>query len=186
MVGYDFDKTIYKGDCSTNFFFYMIFTRFYLLIFSPYFLVVFLLYGLKILNKKHFKQCMYFFIPWYKNIDKIVKKFWDKQIKKIFPYYLENKKEDDVIISAGLEFIVKEAMVRLKIKNYMATNFDTKTGKIIGNNCYGTEKVNRFREVYKTEKLEAFYSDSMSDLPMMKISEKAFLVNNNTVKQIEI
>ena len=132
MIGYDFDKTIYRGDCSTNFFFYMIFTRFYLLVFTPYFLIIFLLYGLKIIGKKKFKELMYFFTPWYKNIDKIVDKFWSKQIKKIFPYYKKQQREDDIIISAGLEFIVKRAMELLNIKNYMATKFDVKTGKIVG------------------------------------------------------
>lgn len=186
MVGYDFDKTIYKYDCSTKFFLYMIFSRFYLLVFSPYFLIVFLLYGIKIIGKKKFKELMYFFIPWYKNIDRIVKKFWDKQIKNIFPYYLAQKQDVDIIISAGLDFIVKEAMNRLGIKNYMATKFDTKTAKITGKNCYGEEKVNRFREKYPNETLDAFYSDSMSDAPMMQISKKAYLVKNTKPSEIDL
>ena len=53
MIGYDFDKTIYKKDSSTEFFFYMIFSRPYLLLFAPYFLVVFALYGMKIMAKYH-------------------------------------------------------------------------------------------------------------------------------------
>ena len=52
MVGYDFDKTIYKRDSSTDFFIYMIFSRPYLLLFLPWFLIVFALYGMKILSKK--------------------------------------------------------------------------------------------------------------------------------------
>lgn len=186
MIGYDFDKTIYKGDCSTNFFFYIVLHRPYLLLFAPYFLVVFLLYGIKILSKKKFKELMYFFIPWHKNVNKLVDKFWEKNKTKFMDYYLKQQKEDDVIISAGLRFIVEPAMKILNIKNYMATEFDVKTGKIIGENCYGKEKVNRFREVYENVTLEAFYSDSMSDLPMMQISESAYLVKNNTPKKIEV
>lgn len=186
MVGYDFDKTIYKGDCSTNFFFYMIFTRPYLLIFSPFFLIVFALYGMKVIGKKKFKELMYFFIPWHKNIDKMVSKFWVKNIKKIEKWYLDTQREDDIIISAGLEFIVRPAMELLHITNFMATNYDIKTGKILGANCYGEEKVNRFREVYKEEILEAFYSDSLSDLPMMRISKSAYLVKKSKPQQISI
>ena len=63
MKGYDFDKTIYKKDSSTEFFVYMIFSRPYLLLFAPYFLVVFALYGLKLVGKKRFKECMFFFVP---------------------------------------------------------------------------------------------------------------------------
>ena len=52
MTGYDFDKTIYKGDSSTDFFFFIILRRPYLLIFTLWFLIVLALYGMKILNKK--------------------------------------------------------------------------------------------------------------------------------------
>ena len=92
MVGYDFDKTIYKGDSSTDFFFYMIFSRPYLLLFAPYFLIVFALYGMKIVKKKRFKECMFFFIPWYSNIEKIVDKFWEKNANKIMKWYPPQKK----------------------------------------------------------------------------------------------
>ena len=186
MNGFDFDKTIYRGDCSTNFFFYMIFTRFYLLIFSPYFLVVFLLYGLHLIGKKKFKELMFFFVPWHKNIDKITAKFWKKNIKKIEKWYLDIQKDDDIIISAGLEFIVRPAIEMLGIKTLLATRYDTSTGKISGENCYNKEKVIRFREIYPNETLEAFYSDSLSDLPMMKISKKAFLVTQSKPSEIDI
>ena len=46
MIGYDFDKTIYKRDSSTDFFKYMVFSRPYLLIFTPWFLIVFMLFVL--------------------------------------------------------------------------------------------------------------------------------------------
>ena len=52
MNGYDFDKTIYKTDSSTDFFVYMILHRPYLLLFAPWFLIVLALYGMKILSKK--------------------------------------------------------------------------------------------------------------------------------------
>ena len=79
MNAYDFDKTIYKRDCSTDFFIYMVFSRPYLLLFFPWFLMVFALYGCKALSKKKTKECLFFFVPWYKNIDKIVDKFGGKK-----------------------------------------------------------------------------------------------------------
>ena len=186
MNGFDFDKTIYRGDCSTNFFFYMIFTRVYLLLFLPYFLVVFLLYGLHLIGKKNFKELMFFFIPWYKHIDKITAKFWEKNVKKIEKWYLDMQKDDDIIISAGLEFIVRPAIEMLGIKTLLATRYDTSTGKISGENCYNTEKVIRFREIYPNVTLDAFYSDSLSDLPMMEISKRAFLVTKSKPNEIYV
>ena len=87
MNGYDFDKTIYDGDSTTDFFFYVIFHRPYLLVFIPYFLLMITLYGLKIISKKRIKELLFFFIPWHKNIEKIVNKFWEKHANKIFDWY---------------------------------------------------------------------------------------------------
>ena len=187
MVGYDFDKTIYKRDSSTDFFKYMIFSRPYLLIFAPWFLIVFMLYGLKILSKKTTKECLFFFVPWYrKNIDKIVDKFWSKRANGIKEWYAKQKKEDDVIISASLGFILKPIMDTLNITNWIATNYSVKTGKIYGNNCYGEEKVVQYNKMFAGKQLDAFYSDSLSDLPMMRISKQAILVDGDNLKEINI
>ena len=187
MVGYDFDKTIYKGDSSTDFFFYMILTRPYLLLFAPYFLVVFALYGMKIVKKKRFKECMFFFVPWFHNIEKIVDKFWQRNANKIMKWYPPQKQaENDVFVSASLLFIIKPVLQMLNIKNYIATNYNVKTGKIYGKNCYGEAKVEEFKRVYPKAKLEAFYSDSLSDLPMMRLADKAYLVNGEEIKEINV
>lgn len=186
MVGYDFDKTIYKHDSSIGFFLYMVFTQSYLLLFFPWFLLVVALYGMKILSKKKTKECLFFFVPWYKNIDKIVNKFWAKNANKIQDWYSRQKRDDDIIISASPEFLLKPVMEMLSIKNFIATNFDTKTGKIIGENCYGETKKNQFESQFGKVKLEAFYSDSLSDLPMMKISDKAYLVEKGIPRLIDV
>ena len=71
------------------------------------------------------------------------------------------------------------------IKNYLATNYNVKTGKIYGKNCYGEAKVEEFKRVYPKATLEAFYSDSLSDLPMMRLADKAYLVKGEEVKEID-
>ena len=186
MKGYDFDKTIYDGDSTTDFFFYIIFHRPYLLVFVPYFLIVLSLYGLKIIGKKRIKELLFFFIPWHKNINKIVDKFWQKHANKVFDWYSFQKQPDDLIISASLDFLLEPVMKLLSIKNWMSTRFNVKTGKIFGENCYGKEKLNRFNIEYKKVELEAFYSDSMSDLPMMKVAKEAWLVKNKKPQKIDV
>ena len=186
MNAYDFDKTIYKRDSSTDFFKYMLFTRPYLLVFLPWFLIVFALYGCKAISKKTTKQCLFFYIPWYKNIDKIVNKFWAHHANGIKDWYANQKADDDVIISASLSFILKPIMDALNIKHWAATNFDTKSGKIIGENCYGEEKVIEFSKMFELDKMDSFYSDSLSDLPIMEKAKKAYLVDGNTVTEIDV
>lgn len=186
MKGYDFDKTIYDGDSSTHFFFYMVFHRPYLLVFAPYFLIMLALYAVKIISKKRIKELLFFFVPWHKNIEKIVDKFWQKNANRVFDWYCKQKKDDDIIISASLDFLLKPIMETLAIKNWMSTKYDVKTGKITGENCYGEEKLRRFNAEFENVKLDAFYSDSMSDLPMMRVADKVFLVKGKEVKEINV
>ena len=77
-------------------------------------------------------------------------------------------------------------MEMLNIKNWIATNYSIETGKISGENCYGEQKVVEFKRLYKKQKLEAFYSDSLSDLPMMKVADSAWLVEGEVVKEINV
>lgn len=186
MTAYDFDKTIYDGDSSTDFFVYMIFSRPYLLLFFPWFLLVFALYGMKILSKKKTKECLFFFVPWFSNIDKIVDKFWEKNANKIFNWYAEQKQDDDLIVSASLGFIIKPLLEMLNVTNFIATNYNVKTGKIIGENCYGKQKVIETERIYKGQKITAYYSDSLSDLPMMQYAKKGYLVQKEQVTELNL
>ena len=70
--------------------------------------------------------------------------------------------------------------------NLIATIVDKKTGKFLSYNCYGKEKVKRFKQEYKNTKIKEFYSDSLSDLPMMKIAKKAYLVKGNKIEEYKI
>lgn len=183
--GYDFDKTIYDGDCTVNFFIFMNLNRPYLLIFFPWYLILFALYGLKIVKKKKFKELLFFFVPWHKkSIRKLTEKFWAKNEKKIKKFYYEQKRDDDIVISASLKFIIEPIAEKLNFHTLIATDYDINTGKIAGNNCYGEEKVVKFRAKFGDLKLGAFYSDSLSDAPMMKISEKSYLVEKDIITDI--
>ena len=183
--GYDFDKTIYDGDCTVNFFIFMNLKRPYLLLFFPWYLILFACYGLKIVKKKKFKELLFFFVPWHKkSIRKLTEKFWKKNENKIKAWYHEQKREDDIVISASLKFIIEPIAEILRFGTLIATDYDINTGKIVGNNCYGEEKVVKFTAQFGDLKLGAFYSDSFSDSPMMKISEKSYLVDKNAITDI--
>ena len=156
--------------------------------FSTWFLreyiCLFLLRGMRVIDKKKFKEYVFFFVPWFNNIEKIVNKFWQHNANKIQDWYTLQRRDDDLIISASLSFVIKPALDMLNIKNYITTNFSIKTGKIIGDNCYGNVKQVEFERIYPKTKLEAFYSDSMSDMPMFEISQKAYLIENGMPKEI--
>ena len=112
------------------------------------------------------------------NIDEVVKAFWEENIGGIGNWYLNQKKDDDIIISASPYFLLEPVCKKLGIA-LIATPMDRKTGKILGNNCHDSEKVRRFYEEYPGAHTENFYSDSLSDSPMAEIADKAFMVTKH-------
>ncbi len=176
MNGFDFDKTIYKKDSSIEFYLFIIrrhpYLVFHLFIFSIYYV----LYLLKIKKKKETKEKMFSIVKYIKNIDAEVDDFWcNKHLEK---WYLNMHKENDLVISASPLFLLKRFLNTNGIKNIIATNIDKKTGKIIGENCYGMEKVNSFKKAYNKKKLNIFYTDSKSDECMELVSKKVVIIKN--------
>ena len=58
----------------------------------------------------------------------------------------------------------------------IASPMDKHTAKMHGKNCFGEEKVRRFYEAHPGAVTEAFYSDSLSDAPMARIAQRAYLI----------
>ena len=180
MNAYDFDKTIYDGDCTVDFYFYCL--KHYPCIYAeiPKVLWFGLLFKLGVIEKKRFKSIFFKFATLIPDLNGAVKSFWDINKEKIKDFYIKNQQESDFIISASPTFILETICKMLGIKNLIATEVDLKTGNIIGENCYGEEKVKRFyAEGGDVNSIDEFYSDSYSDSPLAKISKKAYLVKGN-------
>ena len=177
MNVYDFDKTIYDGDSTVDFYFYCL--KKYPVIYKkiPEVLWHGVLFKLGIVKKREFKSRFFKFATLLPDLNGAVADFWSINKNKIKKFYMKNQREDDVIISASPTFILDEICSILNIKYLYATNVDLHTGKIIGENCYGEEKVKRFYEAgFNEGSIDEFYSDSLSDSPLADISKKAFIV----------
>ncbi|HAT89242.1 MAG TPA: phosphoserine phosphatase [Roseburia sp.] len=181
MNVYDFDKTIYKKDCSIQFYLFAI-KKNPQIIFKCLFkqILAIIEYKRDKIDKKEMKKIYFCFLK-YINTKEMLEEFIEKEIKNINGWYLEQKKKDDVIISASPEFLVKAFMGKLGITSVIASKVDIETGEFYGENCYGEEKVVRFQKMYGMTRVEKFYTDSVSDLPMAKRAEKAYLVRNGKV-----
>lgn len=180
MNVYDFDKTIYAGNSTLNFYFYCLRKNPKIVIYIPRQIEAAMNYKLRKIDKTQFKAEFYSFFNKLDNMEDIVKEFWDKNEHKIKKWYVEVQKEDDVIISASPYFLLEEICRRVKIHNLIASEVDMKTGKYTGINCYGEEKVKRFYGQYKS-KIENFYSDSRSDQPMADIAKNSFIVKGDMI-----
>lgn len=179
MNVYDFDNTILRGDSSARFFAYCLkhYPKMWLDI--PIQALNGLAFVLRLRPKQMFKQRMFSFLRLIDNVDKAIDDFWLENFNRIKPWYYENHKVSDVIISASPEFLIAPACKKLKIKYVIGSRVDKHSGKFSGKNCHGAEKVNRFREMFPAATIDEFYSDSYSDSPLAELAKQAFLVKGD-------
>ncbi|MBR3994745.1 MAG: HAD-IB family phosphatase [Clostridia bacterium] len=178
MNVYDFDKTIYDGDSTFNFYKFCLKKKPWLIFRLWRVFVPFAMYLLGKGTKTAFKEKIFQSFQPKIDSEKYLSEFWKTNVKKIKKFYLDTQREDDIIISASPYFIVKPCIDMLGIKYLYASNVDEKTGKYDGINCHGEEKVRRFEEAgFCRNDIEEFYSDSLSDSPLAEISKKAFVVS---------
>ena len=118
-----------------------------------------------------------------KDFDKLIQKFWDKNEKKISKWYLNQKKPDDLIISASPTCIIAPIAKKLGV-NYAATEYDREFGVIIDNLMFAKGKAR-----YIIDKgfpvIDNFYSDSLADTPLALCAEKAHLVRDNAQRVVD-
>lgn len=181
---YDFDKTIYDGDSSLDFYKFCFKKKKSI---AKYWLkqaTYLILYFLHLKNKKQVKEVFFIFLKDFNDIDNIIKEFWDNNFYKIKKWYINKNHDNDIIISASPEFLLKIPCKRLKIYDLIATQVDIKSGKFLSENCYGKEKVNRLLLKYSEAIVNEAYSDSLSDMPIIMLSKRGYLVNKNKIECI--
>lgn len=183
---YDFDKTIYDGDSTIDFFLFSLKKDIKLTRFIPKQILGFVLYKIKIISKTEFKTMFFSFIKDIRKKEEYLREFWLVNLKKIKKWYLEKKESDDVIISASPEFLLEPICKELNINNLIASKVCIKTGRFERKNCYGEEKVNRFYEQFPDGKIDSFFTDSYSDLPLAKKANVAFLVKGKKINTFNI
>jgi len=181
---YDFDKTLYDGDSSIDFFLYSMKNYPSLWKFIPKILLSLILYKGRIISKVKFKEIFFSFTKKLINLDKTLELFWincSNKIKKL-DLNIPLKNSINLVISASPEFLIYPVQKYLPNFQILGTQFDLKSSKIIGLNCFGYEKVNRLNNhLGLNYKIINFYSDSLSDLPLAKLSQNAYLVNKNKI-----
>lgn len=183
MNVYDFDKTVYDGDSTVDFYRFCICKYPGLISCIPAQVWGGLQYAAGRTSTKKFKERFFCFLPRLSSLDTLTGEFWDTRQNKLKAWYLAQKQSDDVIISASPSFLLNPICERLGIEPPIATEVDLAAGKIKGENCKGEEKVRRFLEIYGAEEIEAFYSDAQTDVFLARIAKRAFLVKKNVIQE---
>ena len=182
MNGYDFDKTILKGNSVKRFSDYCFLRLPYLWLLLPAYLVVLILYLVRIVSKDVFLRVLEFFVVLVPNRQKWVRRFWDKNIKHVKQWYLDRKRDDDIVISASPAYIIEEVCARLGVRCIASPV--GKRWQVVGKHCYGKEKVTMYRARFGDTPLATFYSDSMSDTPMFCLAAEGYFVKGDKITLI--
>lgn len=189
MNVYDFDNTIYQGESGVDMFFYYMKRHPQLLLALPW--------GIQaVVRYKTGKMSIEEAIDRYsgtiedfcrKHItdpDGDVKRFWDTHMHKIKPFYLAQRRPDDVILSASMDVFLAEICRRLGIGTFIGSVTDVERRKLISF-CYRENKVKAFRAAFPDARVENFYTDSVNDTPMIEMAEHAFLVKGDQITQLK-
>lgn len=110
------------------------------------------------------------------DFDEQIERYWNKNEKRNVPWYLAQKKPDDLIISASPSCIIEPIAKRLGV-NFMATEYDREYGVYLNNMMYAKEKAKYIFD-HGFPMIDNFYSDSLADTPLALCAEKAYLVTN--------
>jgi len=182
---FDFDNTIYDGDASLGFYFYCLKNNIALLKYLPYQVWHMGLFVLNMQDRREFKQHFFIFLKSLKDTGKVVDSFWAAKSSKIKVWYTARSHKEDVIISASPEFLLQPIAKKLGVKELIGTRMDSRTGHISGANCRGEEKVRRLRGMLNDFDVESCYSDSLSDLPILHLAKKPYIVKKNTIIELD-
>lgn len=194
---FDVDYTITKRETLFEFFMFLISKKPKLILHMPKSFGASFLYALKLLSAGDAKR---YFMEFIKNIHEdelkeLVKEFYSKRFSKIFYTdaidtikKLKNEGFKVYLISASAEFYLNELYNIKEVDKIIGTRFEFKdgyyNGKLLGENNKGEEKVRRLMEVLKEENIEVdfknsyMYSDSLSDLPLLKLVGHPYLINS--------
>lgn len=178
MNVYDFDKTIFPGDCSIGFCFWcmkrhpgLYFT------FFPKAVINIIRRKTGKMSEAEMQRKFFGYLTLIDDFDEQIERYWDINEKKISSWYLAQKRPDDLIISASPSCIIEPIAKRLGV-NFMATEYDREYGVYLNNMMYAREKAKYIID-HGFPVIDNFYSDSLADTPLALCAEKAHLVKDN-------
>lgn len=184
MNVYDFDGTIYRGDSTKDFYLHCLRHNPRMLAQLPANGVDCVRFALHRIARQDFKERFMRRLLPRVDASRMVASFWETHRGRLQEWYLEQRDASDLIISASPQFLLQPLCDELGV-SLIATPVDPATGEFLGANMRGEEKVRAFYEAYPHATPASFYSDSMSDAPMMRLAEQAFLVSGTKITPVD-
>ena len=184
MKVFDFDNTIYKGESSIDFSFYMIRHNKKILRYVPTILLSLAGYKLCLLKKEKLESIINDFLfgvlDGTESITTYVGHFWESHAHMLNKKILHMVEPEDVIISASPILLIQGIQEMINTENIIGTEIDLEQKKVTWFN-FGDNKVKRYRSLYGDLKIDVFYTDSYNDKDMMDIAQKVYIVKKGNI-----
>ena len=180
---YDFDGTLYRGDSTRDFLAWCV--RHYprvALALPRAGVAAAACFGAHAIDKTRFKRALYRFLARVPDIEREVGRFWAVHERLIDGPCAPLP--GDLVISAGPEFLLRDICATRGLE-LIASQVDPHTGRVLGPNCSGAEKVARLHAAFPDAIVERFYSDSHNDDPLAAIAHEAWMVRDGHLEPWE-
>lgn len=188
MRVFDFDGTIYDGESSVDFFLFELKRHPENLLLLPRVLYSLVRYKrLKVSFDELWQGLERYgerFLATIPDLMVDIRLFWDVHSRKIKQSYLDMMKEDDVILSAGPDFLIKEIAHRLGIKTVIASEYDFENKKIL-TLCYRDRKCDCYKKLFPCTRIDEFFTDSENDRAVFALADRVFIVNGDNIRELK-
>ena len=188
MKAFDFDNTLYCGESSLDFSLFMIKSHKKILLYLPIILGNAVKYKLCLVDRRKLEDTINKYLKIIirdrQEIEGLVTHFWKKHSSRLDPKMLRLITPEDVIITAGPDFLLNGIRSLLNTQNIISSKVDLDKKEIIHFN-FKDYKVKRFRKLYGNTRIECFYTDSYNDRALMEISDRVCLVKKGRILEIK-
>jgi HAD superfamily phosphoserine phosphatase-like hydrolase len=152
---------------------------------SLYLILIYVLFKITLINRKQLKE-VFLRVAFKGSNKKEILKFSESFATLLISKYLREKSKKilnkknciKILISASPNFYVNIIGKILKFDKVYSTKIDLnkKIGKIIGKNCYGSQKLYIIKKLKYNTKYLYFFTDSRSDVPLLNYCKKTFVI----------
>lgn len=188
MNVFDFDNTIYRGESAVDLAIFMIKSNKKVILWMPKILWSLFRYKLCLVSRDKMQDSVNAFMSNIlrdKNeVRRLTRDFWKKNIHKLDRSITKRIGKDDVIITAGPDFLLDEVKKYLGTENIICSQTDLDRKCVVYLN-FGENKLKKFKERYGDKSIDSFYTDSFNDKALMSISQKVFIVKKGKIRRIK-
>jgi len=188
MNVYDFDNTIYDGESTIDFFFFVVKKKKIAMIATPIFIFAFIMYKSRLLTINCLSKTIGLFskamVKYNDDMIKYINEFWNENSHKLKPLFLDMLNEEDVIITCLPDFMIDIIKEKLKTENIICTKINKETGEL-ELLCFKNNKVFEFQKQYPDIKINKFYTDSFNDISFMKLAKETYIVKKDKIKKLD-